>query len=207
MIKIIIFDIDNTLLDTDNDCYECYKTFFKNNNLDGYDKKVFEVIDKYDTLNRSYEKEDLINYINEELDINLTKKQFEELFDFYENYATLKDDNIPFILEQLSKKFELVALSKWYVKNQEARLKKANILKYFKKVYGIENAGIKPNKEAFLTAKGNYKNEEALVVGDSINNDILIPLELNMNAILYNYNNIKTKYKSIDNLKELLNIL
>ena len=207
MIKIIVFDIDNTLLDTDKDCYDCYKNYFKDHNLLGYDKEIFKAIDLYDSLNRSYEKEDLINFVNSKVNINITREEFDNIFNSYEEYATLMNKDIPYVLEELSKKYELVALSKWYVKNQEARLKKANILKYFKKVYGIENAGIKPEEKSFLTAIGKFKCEEALVVGDSIENDIIVPLKLNMRAIYYNHKKEKVDYESIDNLKELLDIL
>ena len=52
-------------------------------------------------------------------------------------------------------------------------LKKSNISKYFKEIYGLED-GIKPNELVFKKSCGKYKYNECLIIGDSINSDILV---------------------------------
>lgn len=207
MIKKIIFDVDNTLLDTNKDCLDAYNEFFKSkgiNNYNDYGIKLYNIIDKYDSENRNYAKDDLINYINKYLDIDFTRKDFDNVFKTYQKYATILSDDVIPTLEKLFKDYEMVTLSKWYLEDQQKRLEKADLIKYFTQVYGLENAGMKPDSKSFITAAGNVKIDECLVVGDSLNNDIIPAKKIGMKAIFYNPNNIDTEYDSINKLKELI---
>ena len=204
MIKKIIFDVDNTLLNTDKDCFDAYKEYFKLRNLDDYYIKLYDIIGKYEDNNGSFDKDDLSKFINDNLDIEFTRKDFDDIFKIYEKHATILSDDTVSVLEELSKHYELVTLSKWYQHNQEARLKKADIYKYFKEVYGFENAGIKPDKNAFLNAAENTLPSECLVIGDSISNDIKVPLSLGMKAIYFNPNKRKTRYININRLADII---
>ena len=56
MIKRIIFDIDGTLLDTNNDCIKVYTEFIKNKGLNVSSIDIYNVIDEYDSLDRNYDK-------------------------------------------------------------------------------------------------------------------------------------------------------
>ena len=207
MIKRIIFDIDGTLLDTNNDCFKVYSEFATSNNLPVNALDIYNIIDEYDKLDRSYEKEDLINYINDGLGISLSLDDFNNLFDIYSHTATLINDNTANILEVLSKDYEIVALSNWYVLQQKSRLKTCGILKYFKEVYGFENAGMKPKKDAFDAGCGGYDYGEVLMVGDSIRSDIEVPDKLGMKVIYFNPNNLDSEYDSITSLDELIDKL
>ena len=83
MIKKIIFDVDNTLLDTNKDCLDAYNKFFKSksiNNYNDYSIRLYNIIDKYDRENGNYDKNDLSNYINKYLDIDFTRKDFDNVF-------------------------------------------------------------------------------------------------------------------------------
>ena len=206
MIKRIIFDIDGTLLNTEKDCPEAYKEYFTNKNHPEVAHKIWDIIDDYEiSKNPTFDKQELANHINKHLDFEFTKNDLEELLDLYGNHATLLHENIPKVLKELSQNYDLVALSKWYVKDQTSRLEKAGILKYFTQVYGIENAGIKPSEKAFLTACGSYAKEECLVVGDSIKSDIEVPYKIGMKTLFYNKKNISTPYLSITSLDEIKN--
>ena len=207
MIKKIIFDVDNTLLDTNKDCLDAYNEFFKSksiNNYNDYSIRLYNIIDKYDRENGNYDKNDLSNYINKYLDIDFTRKDFDNVFKIYQNHATILSDDVIPTLEILSKNYEMVTLSKWYLEDQQMRLKKAKLIKYFTQVYGLENAGMKPDSKSFIIVAGNIRLDECLVIGDSLNNDIIPADELGMKTIFYNPNNIDTEYNSINRLGEII---
>ena len=197
MIKRIIFDIDLTLLDTNKDCHDTYFEYFKD------EKKVedfFKIIDVYDDNGGNYDKDDLVKFINEKLNLDLDIDKFNDIFKIYQNHGTLIDEDIPYYLDKLSKRYELVALSKWYVEDQEKRLEKAGILKYFKKVFGIENAGAKPDKRAFMAACEKLAPCECLMVGDSIRSDMEPAKELGLYTLFLGKSDL---YTSIDNLGDI----
>ena len=198
MIKRIIFDIDNTLLDTNKDCLDAYTDYFKDNIKA---KDLYELLEIYESNNGNYNKVDLENYLksNFDKDFDLAK-----MLDNYGSYGTLLNSNVKIILEYLSKKYELVALTNWYVEPQKKRLEKAKILKYFKHIYGFEDGCFKPDKKTFFKACDGYKVSDCLMVGDSIKNDIEVPYELGINVI---YIGDTLKYPHISNIIELSDIL
>lgn len=204
LIKRIIFDIDMTLLDTYKDCMDTYNEMYNDENIA---KLIYDILEQYAMEKHSYTKEDMTNYINERVTFNFDIDDLERICKIYRNHATLLDENIPNILDELSKEYELVTLSKWYLEDQISRLKKVDIYKYFKEVYAIENAGIKPNKEAFLIACGNNLIDECLVVGDSHKSDIDPALQYGFRAIHYDPNITQDNYNVISNLNEIKNII
>ena len=96
MIKRIIFDIDMTLLDTQKDCLNAYQEYF--NDLDKA-KKLYDVLEQYDLQNRNYEKDDILLFINDNLNINLSINDLNNIFNIYQKHGTLIDNNIPSYLE------------------------------------------------------------------------------------------------------------
>lgn len=209
MIKRIIFDIDNTLIDFPKDYDIGYKKVIKKYNYNFSSKDLYEAIGKYETCDKykKYNIDNMVELLKEELDINITKEFFEEFFIMYNDLITEVPKEIKDTLKYLSKKYELVTLSNWFTENQVNRLKKADILKYFKEVYGTDQIIMKPNKESFLSVIGNNKVEECLMIGDNLNVDIKIPYEIGINVLYLNKNNIKTNYPTIKKIEDLKNIL
>src|SRR5574344_2259527 len=111
MIKRIIFDIDNTLLDTTKDCLTTYQNYFSKYNMKLNPKSLYNLIDQYEKEGHQYLKSDLENYINNHLNISMN---LEDILNMYSKHATILDSNIPNTLAYLSQKYELVALSNWY---------------------------------------------------------------------------------------------
>ena len=207
MIKRIIFDIDNTLIDFPDykegyqqvlDKYHTGKKAVELYNAIG----VYEECGKYD----KYTKEDLLKVINQELNLNLGNDFLEDYFDMYNNLNTNVSNSIKETLEYLSKKYELVTLSNWFTFSQKERLKKVNIDKYFKAVYGTDIVPMKPTEESFLSVIGNHKVEECLMIGDNIKMDIEVPYKLGMN-VYYLSKGKKTNYPSIEKLEDLKEML
>lgn len=222
MIKRLIFDIDNTLLDTNKDCIDAYKSYFTDNNIDLDGDVLYGILDIYEEQNKIYSMDknkendnykfnfninDISSFIRNNLSIDFSIEDFYELQKVYSKHATLKDKIIVDVLDKLSKDYELVALTKWYVEPQKKRLENAGILKYFTEVYGFENAGVKPSKNTFLNAIGDYKVDECIMIGDSISNDIIIPKELGINTIYVNYNKKETNELYVNNFSELLDAI
>ena len=101
------------------------------------------------------------------------------------------DDEVVYTLQYLKQKYDLVVLSNWFKKSQDERLKKLGLDKYFSRTYMTENIPMKPNKEAFEIAKGQYDFSECVMVGDSLKTDVTGAINANMNVIFYDRNNIK----------------
>lgn len=203
MIKRIIFDIDGTLLDTDNDFVKAYTEFKKSVKLEISAQDIAYIVNEYDKLNKQISNEDFVRLINEKLNVDLSLADLKLFFNIYSHTATLLNENTAKILEGLSCNYEIVALSNWYVDQQKERLKTCGILQYFGEVYGYENAGMKPDKEAFDAARGNLGYDEVLMVGDSIKTDIEVPNALGMKALYFNSNGEDCEYASISSLDEL----
>ena len=196
MIKRIIFDVDMTLLNTVKDCHDTYFEYFKDEDKV---KKFYDIFEEYDSLDKKYDKDEMAEFVNDRLGQSFTRKDFDKIFDIYSNHGTLVDDNIINVLDDLSKRYEIVALTKWFKDQQASRLKCAGILKYFKKVYGVED-GIKPEKIAFLKACGDYVAGECLMVGDSVRSDAYPASSLGINTLLLGKD---SSYQCINNLSEI----
>ena len=203
MIKRIIFDIDETLLKTTEDCINAYNEYFNSIKVKIDGKKLYDLIDKYELNGGNFQKEDLEKYIKKNLYANFN---LNDMLAIYSRYGTLKNNKITHALEYLSKKYDIIALTNWYAEVQTNRLDKANISKYFSKVYGIDNNCFKPQEKAFLNACGDYKPSECLMIGDSLKTDIIVPVKLGMN-VYYCGTDSNNQYPSIKEINELEELL
>lgn len=208
MIKRIIFDIDNTLINSPKNIEEGYQQVLDKFNINYKGSDLYDAIGIYETCGKykKYDKQKLIDTINQTLNLNLDITFMDEFLKMYDNLETKLDIGVKETLEYLSKKYELVCLTNWFTESQENRLKKLDILKYFKEIYGTDKVVMKPMRESYLSAIGNFKPNECVMVGDNLNMDIKIPYELGINVYHLNKNGI-TKYptiKKISDLKELL---
>ena len=208
MIKRIIFDIDNTLIDFPETYKEGYQQVLDKYKVNKTYKELYDAIGVYEECGKynKYTKEGLLSVINKELNLSLNKEFLDDYFDMYNNLETNVSNNIKNTLEYLSKKYELVTLSNWFTFSQKERLKIAGIDKYFKEVYGTDIVPMKPTKESFLSVIGNHKIEECLMIGDNIEMDIKVPYELGMN-VLYFSKGKNSKYPSINKFEELKEML
>lgn len=204
--KKIIFDLDNTLIKFDATYFLDYGKVLNGNYKDG--ERLYKIIGEYENLNKIYDKEDLICFINSKMNTNYNISLINSLNDIISNNWIYKlPDKLEDVLSYLYQKYELYVLTNWFTDCQEKRLENANILKYFKEVVGNDKYLSKPNKDGYLYIIGNTKKEDVIMIGDSINIDIKGAKEVGINYILCDYDDkykFKNKIKSIIKLKEML---
>ena len=214
MIKRIVFDLDNTLIDWEDEYWHlgiteaCRKLNIPYTKT--MEEKIIKAIDDYENKQKYYDVEIMQNSINRELKRDYTTDFLETILKYFEICVPKKvDSSILKTLEYLSNKYELVILTNWFENQQIQRLKNSGILKYFKKIYGTEKIKVKPNKEAFISAIEDCKPDECIMIGDNLKIDVDGAMEAGIKAIFLNKKNIVVdkKYKQIRSIDELINIL
>ncbi len=207
MIKRIIFDIDDTLIENKPSFALTYKNLF-NDKSEKKAQELYDILEYYETKENIYDENKMLTLINTKLntnyDITFIKKLNEEISQKWIN----KDNSIIDTIKYLSQKYELYALTNWFTKTQEKRLENSELLKYFKKVIGTDKVKIKPNREPFEEASENQKIEECLFIGDNPKKDLDTPYKMGAQVILLDKRGkYKVTYKKITQIKELKDIL
>ena len=87
-------------------------------------------------------------------------------------------------LAYLSKKYELVILTNWFIECQIKRLENIGICKFFTEFYGAEQC-TKPYKESFEQAAGKLQMDEIAMVGDSLKMDIKGALDAGIENVVW----------------------
>jgi len=221
MIKNIIFDLDNTIIENKEEYISHYKEALESF---GYDKNdyhlIYQLIAEYEVSlnadNRFYNKQDLIDFINKKLnknyDISLIDKLAEVMGKYWTKYIFLENST----LEYLNQKYTLYVFTNWFKDSQTERLKNIDYLKYFSGVFGSDTVGAKPFKASFdnVLNKIGASPEECVMVGDNKALDILGATNAGINGILFDYDGLRdnpeikvNKYTTISNLKILEDIL
>lgn len=214
MIKRLIFDVDDTLIEWKEEYWNALEEVCRDFNIN-YNKEVLcniiKSIDTYELDNEYYNKEKMLEHIKKTTtNYNLNIEFFDAVLKRFEKCVPPINKTIVNTLEYLSKKYELVILTNWFKDAQIQRLKKFGILHFFSKVFASENFKVKPNKEAFKTAMEDNLPEECIMIGDSLKKDIQGAINAGMKAIYLNTNLPKGKkenYIVINKIEELKNIL
>ena len=211
--KKIIFDLDNTLMMFDKKYINSYCKVLKNNNFDSnYDQalSLFESVGRYEMQGKKYNKQDLLDFVNKDLNKNYKMKLVDEILDIigtcWINPVSLE---LVDTLKYLSTKYELYVLTNWFTEPQAKRLENVGILKYFKKVVGADMVSPKPAIEAFSYIIKDTNLKDCMMIGDNIDIDIKGALNAGIKTILYDYKNIYNGFTGnritkIEELKEML---
>ncbi|MDT0558400.1 YjjG family noncanonical pyrimidine nucleotidase [Ichthyenterobacterium sp. W332] len=220
-INHIFFDLDHTLWDFDKNSKLAFKRIFELNNIK-VDINDFTKV--YEPINFEYWKlyrEEKIT--KKELRYGRLKKSFDsleyeiedKLIDIlavdYITYLTtfnhLFDDTID-ILSYLKPNYKLHIITNGFEEAQTKKIKNSGLSKYFISVTNSEQAGVKkPNPIIFNHALkiANAQVSKSIMIGDSYEADVLGALNINMEAIHFNYRNEKLngKHLSVNKLSEL----
>lgn len=184
--RILLFDVDNTLLDFDANEEEAFKAVMKE--MDQvWSEELFET---YKELNTDLWKRIEKNEITVEQGVN---RRFSDLMakygkavdgvlweKTYRKYLNLGIQEIPQAHQVLSRLqesgHELYVITNGVTKTQESRMARSGLDQYFREMFisGRIGAG-KPSGEFFDYVKSHvpeFEEKEALVIGDSLSSDI-----------------------------------
>jgi len=225
IVKDIFFDLDHTLWDFDKNSMLAFKRVFKKFKITIEFDAFLKI---YEPINLEYWKKYREDKVSKE---NLRRGRLIDSFNFFDLiFTTEKIDEIadayiqelPFdnhlfegaveILDYLILKYKLHIITNGFEEVQHKKLKNSGIDHYFSTVTTSEEVGLKkPNPKVFLTAlnKANSLPTQSVMIGDSLEADILGANNIGMQTIFYNYRNesISKKIKSIDSLLEIKNYL
>ena len=136
MIKRIIFDVDDTLIDWKDEYDKVIDNVVENLNIQCSNEtieKIREGFNNYDFENYTFSKEKMSEYINKYVGMNLPKDLIYDVIDGWGKCAPSNlDKELGSLLDYLSNKYELVCLTDWFEEPQINRLKIAGIYKYLK---------------------------------------------------------------------------
>ncbi len=207
--KTIIFDVDNTLVDWPDDYTMSVKLALDNLNI-SYDSdlplKIYNIVDDYEQEHTFYKKEELIKFINKNLNVNLPLEFIDEYIKTIGNQVATNDENLEECLKYLSTKYDLFVISNWFTESQRMRLEKMGILKYFKKIYGGDINYLKPNPKTFDIILKDYSKEDCIYVGDKLKTDIEFAESLGIKPI-WKTEEESNKYITIKKISDLKYIL
>lgn len=186
MIKNILIDLDNTLIDF-NECArhaiiegfekfgarytdETFPTFLRENN------KLWASHERGE-IDRAYIRANRWNIIFEKLGIECDGPAMETFFEDYIAHSAYPVEYAYELLDYLKDKYNLYIVSNGFRAVQQSRLQKGDFRKYFKDVFVSEDAGApKPSKEFFgycFKKLGGASVDECILIGDSLTADIL----------------------------------
>ena len=185
MIKAVLLDVDNTLLDFNKSANETIKSAFAELGLT-YSGGVFDVfLRTNDELWRKIEEKEITraelhrdrwNIIFNRLGLNADGTEMERLFlSRLENYAIPVNGALDTV-KYLSGKYKLYTASNAPYAQQVKRLTLSGILPFIEKILNFEDQGInKPQKRFFeecLKAMSPATKEEVAMIGDSLSADM-----------------------------------
>lgn len=231
MLKVILFDIDNTILSFDEYVKESMKNGFKKFGICAYKDEMFDVFNQVNNRlwhaiekgELSFEKLQKIrwNMIFERLGVSSDGEAFEKYFREYLFESAIPIDGVMELLKYLYEKYTLCVASNGPYLQQVNRLKVGGMLPYFTDLFISEEMGCsKPSEEFFATCidRLNSKLEEKIlpceimIIGDSLSSDMLGGMKFGMQTCFYNPNNkpipceMNLNY-NVTSLKEIKDII
>ena len=201
-IRAVLIDIDNTILDFNKCAIASIEQCAKKYGIslpDNYSQVFFEVNDelwglleqgvivKQDIYDRRW------NMIFSKLRIEADGHAFEEDFRKEMRTTAITVDGAEEILSYLSEKYPTYTASNASRFQQEARLEKTGLSKYLSGMFASEDIGFqKPAKEFFYAcyeALYPIKPEDIIMIGDSVNADIIGAKNFGFRSIWFNFSN------------------
>ena len=198
----IFFDLDHTLWDFEKNSMLTFEKIFREKAL-SIDLKQF--ISYYNPINHAYWKKYRENRISQEelrynrladtfnqIKFKTTNNQINLISEAYNTYLSsfshLFDGTIT-LLEKLKSKYNLHIITNGFEQVQHFKIKNAGLESYFDFIFTAEQVGFKkPHPQIFIHALNQTKAnpKKSLMIGDSLEADILGALAQGMHAIHFN---------------------
>lgn len=211
--KLILIDIDNTLLDYDAYTEHALREGFKRFDLGDFNDRVIKVFHHENNLLwREIEKGNLtfeelqkirFNKVFGALNINFDGVVFEAYYrdELFESAIPVK--NAYKMLEYLKDKCVLAVASNGPYNQQLHRLEIADMKKYFSYFFISEKLGYsKPAKEffdkAFLELKEDISKNEICIIGDSLTSDMAGGNNAGIKTCFFNKKDVELKDAKVD---------
>ena len=224
-VKAVLIDIDNTILDFDKCSDESIKQCAEHFGItlpENYFEVFSECNDKLWSLleQGSISKQDIYDRrwveIFKRLGVQADGIAFEEMFRKKIRSITIPVDGAEELLQYLSEKYPVYCASNASREQQEIRLRSKNFHQYISGFFMSEDIGFqKPAKEFFFACTNALypiKPSEIVMIGDSVNADIIGAKNFGLKTIWFNFRNEAysdynfTDY-TVNNLSEIKNIL
>lgn len=202
-----IFDLDGTLINTDyTKEQEYFKKCLGEEQAEKFVPNIFPMLLKYESSHEKYEIRKLSEFLSKESKIEITDEIIIGWREIISKFPPNVSDGVIETLEYLKRKNkDIVVLTNWFGWEQTERLKKAQLLRYISKIYSGEEY-LKPNKNSYINACGRYSINECIMIGDTLDKDVIAPNNIGLDSIYYNQNEKeipKIKVKTINNMKQL----
>lgn len=186
MIRYVLFDVDDTLLDFGKAEAAAIRKTFERIGISVTD----ELIRRYSEINAQqwsrFEKGEItrekllterFDILFSELGINVPSEMAQASYEYLLGIGHYFVDGAEELLEALKDKYELYIVSNGNASVQDRRLKSAGIIPYFKDIFISERVGFnKPSAEFFeacFERIPGFEKDKAVIVGDRLSSDIL----------------------------------
>lgn len=189
--KKVVFDLDGTLL---FNSYEDEKKYFEN----CLPKEVYldlkenigNYLNTYESHNIRYDEGDLKRFLSSVTGFNFTDEFIKGWLEVGSYTNDTFDMELIETLENLKRRdVRLEVLTNWFRKPQEDRLKNSDIFEYFDEIHTGEEF-LKPHKEAYINAIGDFRKVDCLFVGDHLEKDYIGPKTIGVSSVLYDRDNV-----------------
>lgn len=234
--ELIIFDLDDTLINTSHVYWMARKNFVDEivHRIEISREELIDRFEYHDTNNMREHKyspyrykismKDTYRDIENQFGSSITDEAKNEINHCIEYWGHSIVRKVPDLLEGAKEildwcntYFYVVLLTRGEDKFQKEKLRKLDLHKYFKDVQVVDNkdASVFQN----LINRLDFSCEDTWIIGDSLKSDINPGLEIGANCILYAYNHpeyhwqqdfahpISSRYHKVDTLLEITRIL
>jgi 2-haloacid dehalogenase len=187
MIKYVLFDMDDTLLDFGKSEAAAIKRTFESIGIPA----TPEIIARYSEINSAHwarlERKEItreqvligrFDTFFRELGVkNVPSEMVQACYEHLLSIGHYFIEGAPELLESLNEKYDLYVVSNGNTSVQDGRIESAGIAHYFKNIFISERLGAdKPSKEFFDLAFSHisgFERDKAIIIGDRLQSDIL----------------------------------
>jgi len=184
--KRIIFDLDRTIMTSGS--YKIQEDYFRNiygEEANDFISKIGFYLSQYEFMFPRYTTSDLASFLRMTTGLKITDKIVLDWINLDWTGTDILEPGIIDLLEELRMQDKnLIILTNWFLKTQLKRLEDKGILDYFDEVIGGDIC-LKPHRNAYDLARGEYSRRDCLLVGDDLYKDYLGAVFNDIDAVLY----------------------